>query len=131
MNDLSQKNIHIKPPPRGEGGESVVLTDSGKRFNRDWIFRHLTYTFTPGKAYAITGPNGSGKSTLLQAIAGSMHLSEGAVEYRIGNMEQGTEEQGTGKQGTRNRKHQTPNTKLQTPNPKLQTPNPKPQTPNT
>jgi ABC-type multidrug transport system ATPase subunit len=60
----------------------VSLTDAGKRFNRDWIFRHFTYTFEAGIAYAITGPNGSGKSTLLQAIAGSLQLSEGRVEYQ-------------------------------------------------
>lgn len=59
----------------------AALLDIGKRFNRDWIFRHLTYTFSIGKSYAITGPNGSGKSTLLQAIAGSLHLSEGTLEY--------------------------------------------------
>ncbi len=59
----------------------VSLSDIGKRFNRDWIFRHLTYTFSIGNSYAITGPNGSGKSTLLQAIAGSLHLSEGKLEY--------------------------------------------------
>jgi ABC-type multidrug transport system ATPase subunit len=59
----------------------VSLSDIGKRFNRDWIFRHVNYTFSVGNSYAITGPNGSGKSTLLQAIAGSLHLSEGKLSY--------------------------------------------------
>jgi ABC-type multidrug transport system ATPase subunit len=59
----------------------VSLTDAGKRFNRDWIFRHFTYTFESGVSYAITGPNGSGKSTLLQAVSGSLQLNEGRVEY--------------------------------------------------
>ncbi len=68
---------------------SVALSDAGKRFNRDWIFRHLTYTFETGRSYAITGPNGSGKSTLLQSIAGSIQLSAGAVDYRLWNTEQG------------------------------------------
>lgn len=61
---------------------AIQLTDTGKRFNRDWIFRHVNYRFETGRSYAITGPNGSGKSTLLQAIAGSLHLSEGQVDYR-------------------------------------------------
>jgi ABC-type multidrug transport system ATPase subunit len=65
----------------------ITLTDAGKRFNRDWIFRHFTYTFSQGNSYAITGPNGSGKSTLLQAIAGSLHLNEGELEYRISGNE--------------------------------------------
>ena len=59
----------------------ITLTDAGKRFNRDWIFRHLGYEFLPGQHYAITGPNGSGKSTLLQIIAGAIAISEGEVRY--------------------------------------------------
>ncbi|HEY4063366.1 MAG TPA: ABC transporter ATP-binding protein [Puia sp.] len=59
----------------------ITLTDAGRRFNRDWIFRHLSYEFTSGHSYAITGPNGSGKSTLLQAIGGAIGISEGAIKY--------------------------------------------------
>src|SRR5580692_9195055 len=59
----------------------ITLIDAGKRFNRDWIFRHLGYEFLPQRHYAITGPNGSGKSTLLQVIAGAIAISEGKVRY--------------------------------------------------
>lgn len=59
----------------------ITLTDAGKRFNREWIFRHVNYEFKSGYTYAITGPNGSGKSTLLQAIAGAIGISEGKVIY--------------------------------------------------
>ena len=59
----------------------ISLQNLGKRFNREWIFRHLNYEFLPGRSYAITGPNGSGKSTLLQVIGGSSTLSEGKVVY--------------------------------------------------
>jgi ABC-type multidrug transport system ATPase subunit len=60
----------------------VRLFDVGKRFNREWIFRHFNYEFLQGQKYAITGPNGSGKSTLLQVIAGATLHNEGTVEYR-------------------------------------------------
>lgn len=60
----------------------ICLTDAGKRFQRDWIFRHAGFQFTPGRSYAITGPNGSGKSTLLQVIGGMAGLSEGHIEYK-------------------------------------------------
>jgi len=59
----------------------IQLEQTGKKYNREWIFRGLSYTFTAGKKYAITGPNGSGKSTLLQTIAGSTTLSEGGIQY--------------------------------------------------
>ena len=59
----------------------ISLINAGKRFNREWIFRNLSYEFTAGNAYAIVGPNGSGKSTLLQAIGGALVLSEGTVVF--------------------------------------------------
>lgn len=68
---------------------TISLSDAGKRFNRDWIFRHFTYQFESGQSYAITGPNGSGKSTLLQALSGAMMLNEGSIEFRVQSSESG------------------------------------------
>jgi ABC-type multidrug transport system ATPase subunit len=59
----------------------IWLSDAGKRFNRDWIFRHLSYTFSAGHSYGIVGPNGSGKSTLLQLLSGALAPSEGTIEW--------------------------------------------------
>ena len=61
----------------------ITLNNVGKRFNRDWIFRHFSQEFLIGKKYAITGSNGSGKSTLLQVIAGSLSHNEGKIAYTI------------------------------------------------
>ncbi len=61
---------------------TIQLSNAGKRFNRDWIFRKVTALFQSGKAYAITGPNGSGKSTLLQVIAANIQTNEGTIEWR-------------------------------------------------
>jgi ABC-type multidrug transport system ATPase subunit len=62
---------------------NITLNNVGKRYNRDWIFRHLDYKFEPGNKYAITGYNGSGKSTLLQVIGGAVAESEGTIKYNI------------------------------------------------
>lgn len=59
----------------------ISLQDVGKRYNRDWIFRHFSYQFIKGSSYAITGPNGSGKSTLLKIIAGATTHNEGLINY--------------------------------------------------
>lgn len=59
----------------------IKVNNAGKRFNRDWIFRNLHYSFSVNHKYAITGHNGSGKSTLLQCIAGSSYLSEGDIFF--------------------------------------------------
>jgi ABC-type multidrug transport system ATPase subunit len=65
---------------------TITLQNLGKRFNREWIFRHINYEFIANKKYAITGANGSGKSTLLQVIAGSLTHNEGAVEMNNGQL---------------------------------------------
>jgi ABC-type multidrug transport system ATPase subunit len=59
----------------------ISLGNLGKRFNQEWIFRKLDYSFESGNAYAILGSNGSGKSTLLQIISGRMLPSEGKLDY--------------------------------------------------
>lgn len=69
----------------------IILSNVGKRFNREWIFRHVDYTFVSGKKYAITGANGSGKSTLLQVIAGSLTFNEGEMSFS-NNGQKGTSE---------------------------------------
>lgn len=59
----------------------IELQQAGKRFNRDWIFRNLSFSFQPNETYAITGPNGSGKSTLLQLLGNISEASEGSILY--------------------------------------------------
>ncbi|SKB72543.1 ABC transporter ATP-binding protein [Daejeonella lutea] len=60
----------------------IILENIGRRFNREWIFRNVNYTFENDRSYAILGANGSGKSTLLQVISGSLTSSEGTLCYR-------------------------------------------------
>ena len=66
---------------------SIHTENLSKRFNREWIFRGLNYSFDPGSIYAITGANGSGKSTLLQVLWGQMPPSKGMLRYTRGGTE--------------------------------------------
>lgn len=59
----------------------ISLDNIGRRFNREWIFKAVSYTFEQNQSYAILGPNGSGKSTLLQVLSGSLTPSEGNLAY--------------------------------------------------
>ncbi len=63
----------------------IKVEGLSKRFNREWIFRDLTFHFQPNTVYAITGPNGSGKSTLLQILWGQMPPSGGTVSFFSGD----------------------------------------------
>jgi ABC-type multidrug transport system ATPase subunit len=60
---------------------NITLQNIGRRFNREWIFRGVEYTFKAGESYAILGSNGSGKSTLLQVLNGSLSPSAGILTY--------------------------------------------------
>lgn len=57
----------------------IILENLGRRFNRDWIFRNINYTFSQPETYAVLGINGSGKSTLLQILNGSLSPSAGTI----------------------------------------------------
>ncbi|MGV3589633.1 MAG: ABC transporter ATP-binding protein [Adhaeribacter sp.] len=59
----------------------INLSGFGKRYNYEWIFRNLDYSFLPNTAYAILGHNGSGKSTLLNMISGYLSPSEGTISH--------------------------------------------------
>lgn len=59
----------------------ITLENLGRRFNREWIFKGINYTFSSENKYAILGPNGSGKSTLLSVLLGSLTPSEGSISY--------------------------------------------------
>lgn len=59
----------------------IILQHIGRRFNKEWIFRSLDYTFLSGGRYAVLGPNGSGKSTLLSVVMGNLSPSEGTIAY--------------------------------------------------
>ena len=60
---------------------NISLTNVGRRFNKEWIFRNIDYQFVSGNKYAILGANGSGKSTSLSVVLGSLTPSEGVLTY--------------------------------------------------
>lgn len=66
----------------------IQLSNVGKRYNYEWIFRHIDQEFISENNYVILGANGSGKSTLLQIIANSTTSSEGAISYTINDKKQ-------------------------------------------
>jgi ABC-type multidrug transport system ATPase subunit len=59
----------------------IILNNIGKRYNYEWIFRNVNYTFSSENNYVILGSNGAGKSTLLQVVAQNLIPSEGNIEF--------------------------------------------------
>ncbi len=59
----------------------ILLDKIAKRYQDNWLFRDISYTFESGKKYAVLGANGSGKSTLLRMIAGMQQINSGTLTY--------------------------------------------------
>ena len=59
----------------------IILENTGKRYNREWIFKNVNLEFSQNNSYVVLGSNGSGKSTFLQTIAGNITSSSGIVSF--------------------------------------------------
>lgn len=66
---------------------NIQLDGVGKRFERNWIFRNISFEINKGSRRVVLGANGSGKSTLLKIIANNVSPSEGRVSYTGNNGE--------------------------------------------
>lgn len=61
----------------------IRLSQAGKKFRNQWVFRDLDLLIERGKRYVISGSNGSGKSTLLLMLAGYLSPSHGNIEWTV------------------------------------------------
>jgi ABC-type multidrug transport system ATPase subunit len=57
----------------------LELKDIGKKFQQNWLFRHVDLSLNSGESLSITGRNGAGKSTLIQIVYGLVQQSEGEI----------------------------------------------------
>lgn len=64
---------------------TISLNQVGKRYQNNWVFKGIDYTFESGGQYALLGANGSGKSTLLRIVAGMQHANKGTLQYTFEN----------------------------------------------
>jgi ATPase subunit of ABC transporter with duplicated ATPase domains len=70
----------------------ITVTDLGKDFGAQTLFRGASFQLNPGSRYGLVGANGSGKTTLLRIFAGEDEPSAGTVarprKLRLGVLEQ-------------------------------------------
>lgn len=59
----------------------IKITNLGKKFSSDWIFKGMNASFETGDIIGIIGSNGSGKSTLLKILSSSELPSTGEINY--------------------------------------------------
>lgn len=59
----------------------ITLSDIGKKFNRQWVFKGINLEISSQQSLALVGNNGSGKSTLIQIIFNFQTYSKGSINY--------------------------------------------------
>lgn len=64
---------------------TITLQKISKKFNNQWIFKDIDFTFVHGNSYAIVGPNGCGKSTFLALLSGYLSPTSGEIIYQKNN----------------------------------------------
>ncbi|GMQ98147.1 MAG: ABC-F family ATP-binding cassette domain-containing protein [Acidimicrobiia bacterium] len=74
-----REELTIDLPSRRIGSKVVNLHNVGKKYDEQWVLRHVEYKLQPDARIGIVGPNGSGKTTLLQLIAQRIEPDEGKV----------------------------------------------------
>jgi len=65
---------------------TIEVENISKKYNNNFIFKNLSYSFLSDKPVAIIGANGSGKSTLIKILAGILTPDEGKIIYRNNNV---------------------------------------------
>jgi len=76
---LARQDLTIDLPSRRIGSKVVNLHNVGKRYDDNWVLRHVDHKLHPDARIGIVGPNGAGKTTLLRLIAERIEPDEGKV----------------------------------------------------
>lgn len=63
----------------------ITLDNTGKKYNKEWIFKGMNLNILSPSSYVISGSNGSGKSTLLKVLSGFETPSKGVISYENEN----------------------------------------------
>ncbi len=63
----------------------LIINDLSIRYKAkqptDLVISHLSFQLKKGESLAVLGPSGCGKSTLINALAGSISIENGTIEY--------------------------------------------------
>lgn len=70
----------------------ILLSDIGKHYNNQWIFKGVNLNLKSGDSVAFKGNNGSGKSTLLQIISGFITPDTGLIQWKYNGVPVVTEQ---------------------------------------
>ncbi len=70
------------PEPPRSGSDVLTLSNVGKSYGGNVVYRGVSLTLERGDRVALVGPNGAGKSTLLKILAGVLPIDRG--ERKLG-----------------------------------------------
>lgn len=61
---------------------SLKVENLSKRYENNWVLRHVAFEARPGEIHGVFGLTGAGKSTLIRVLSGTEPCNEGAIYYR-------------------------------------------------
>lgn len=79
--DSRQNQVAINLASRRLGKKVLHVTNLGKSFGPQFLFRGANFVLQPDDRVGIIGPNGTGKSTFLNILAGRLPADTGSVEW--------------------------------------------------
>lgn len=71
--DNSKPSIHL------------VMQNLGKRYNKRWVVKDVSFSVEQGQVVGLLGPNGAGKTTSFYMVVGLVNMDKGRVT--LGNMD--------------------------------------------
>ncbi|MGD1045836.1 MAG: ABC transporter ATP-binding protein [Bacteroidota bacterium] len=71
---------------------SIIVNGLSKDFNRNAIFKDISFSLSSPASLSITGRNGAGKSTLSKILAGILSSTRGSITYSVHEKQVGIEE---------------------------------------
>ena len=63
----------------------LVMQNLGKRYNKRWVVKDVSFSVEQGQVVGLLGPNGAGKTTSFYMVVGLVNMDKGRVT--LGNMD--------------------------------------------
>jgi ABC-type polar amino acid transport system ATPase subunit len=60
----------------------LKVTELGKKIDKKWLFKDVSFGIEKGHVLALCGPSGSGKTTLVRIVSGLVEFDEGKITVR-------------------------------------------------
>lgn len=80
LRTLGSTSLHLEPAELPQAKIGLSVENLSCTFEKQNVFREISFSVTPGKVLAIVGRNGIGKTTLTRCLCGLLKETEGSIK---------------------------------------------------